>query len=103
MRDLFGLLTGLDVFFGASVGLLARAVKRIIEIVFTGRMIGLGVAFGASAYDGWRIFGRTGSAHSPRPAAHEECAEPGEQQQRDRSEGSKGAEAGVRQRASSGC
>lgn len=56
-RDLGLRLTWLDVFFGVGVGLLARAVAGIIEIAFTGRMIGLGVTFGETVYDGWWIFG----------------------------------------------
>jgi membrane protease YdiL (CAAX protease family) len=56
-RDVGLRMTLLDVFLGVGAGLLARALAGIIEIAFTGRMIGLGVTFGDTVYDGWWIFG----------------------------------------------
>jgi membrane protease YdiL (CAAX protease family) len=49
-------ITLLDVFLGVGAGLLARTIAGIIEIVFTGQMIGLGVTFGDTIYDGWWVF-----------------------------------------------
>jgi membrane protease YdiL (CAAX protease family) len=56
-RDVGLRITLLDVFLGVGAGLLARAVAGIIEIAATGRMIGLGVTFGDTVYDGWWLFG----------------------------------------------
>ncbi|SKA82153.1 hypothetical protein SAMN06295879_0439 [Agreia bicolorata] len=56
-RDLGLRITLLDVFLGVGAGLLARAVAGIIEIAVTGRMVGLGVTFGDTIYDGWWLFG----------------------------------------------
>ena len=50
-------ITFLDVIIGLGAGLLARAAAGIIEIIVTGRMNGLGVTFGDTAYDGWWLFG----------------------------------------------
>lgn len=50
-------ITLLDVFLGVGAGLLARAAVGIIEIAVTGRMVGLGVSFDETIYDGWWIFG----------------------------------------------
>jgi membrane protease YdiL (CAAX protease family) len=49
-------ITLLDVFLGVGAGLLARAIAGLIEIAFTGRMVGLGVSFGDTIYDGWWVF-----------------------------------------------
>jgi len=56
-RDIGLRITLLDVFLGVGAGLLARAVAGIIEIAATGRMVGLGVTFGETVYDGWWLFG----------------------------------------------
>jgi membrane protease YdiL (CAAX protease family) len=56
-RDIGLRITWLDVFFGVGAGLLARAVAGIIEIALTGQMVGLGVTFGDTVYDGWWLFG----------------------------------------------
>lgn len=56
-RDIRMRITLLDVFLGVGAGLLARAVAGIIEIVATGRMVGMGVTFGEPVYDGWWLFG----------------------------------------------
>jgi membrane protease YdiL (CAAX protease family) len=50
-------ITVLDAFVGVGAGLLARAAAGIVEIAVTGRMIGLGVTFGETVYDGWWLFG----------------------------------------------
>jgi membrane protease YdiL (CAAX protease family) len=57
VRDMGLRLTVLDVFIGVGAALLARAAVGIVEIALTGRMIGLGVTFGETAYDGWWLFG----------------------------------------------
>lgn len=56
-RDIGLRITPLDVFLGVGAGLLARAVAGVIEIAATGRMVGLGVTFGDTIYDGWWLFG----------------------------------------------
>ena len=56
-RDIGLRITWLDVFFGVGAGLLARAISGLIEIALTGRMVGLGVTFGDTVYDGWWLFG----------------------------------------------
>lgn len=56
-RDLGLRITLLDVFLGVGAGLVARAVAGIIEIAITGRMVGMGVTFGDTVYDGWWLFG----------------------------------------------
>ena len=56
-RDLGLRITLLDVFLGVGAGLLARAVAGIIEISITGHMVGMGVTFGDTVYDGWWLFG----------------------------------------------
>ena len=56
-RDIGLRITFLDVFLGVGAGLLARAVAGIIEIAATGSMVGLGVTFGETVYDGWWLFG----------------------------------------------
>lgn len=56
-RDVGLRITVLDVIVGVGAGLLARATVGIVEIAVTGRMIGLGVTFGETIYDGWWLFG----------------------------------------------
>ncbi|CAD5991208.1 conserved membrane protein of unknown function [Agreia sp. COWG] len=56
-RDVGLRITWLDVFFGVGAGLLARTAAAIIEIAMTGRMVGMGVTFGDTVYDGWWLFG----------------------------------------------
>jgi membrane protease YdiL (CAAX protease family) len=56
-HDLGLRITLLDVFLGLGAGLLARAAVGIIEIGVTGRMVGLGVTFDETIYDGWWFFG----------------------------------------------
>ena len=56
-RDLGLRITWLDVLFGVGAGLLARAAAGIVEIAVTGRMLGTGVTFGDTVYDGWWLFG----------------------------------------------
>jgi len=56
-RDIGLRITLLDVFLGVGAGLLARATAGIIEIAITGHMVGLGVTFGETIYDGWWLFG----------------------------------------------
>jgi membrane protease YdiL (CAAX protease family) len=56
-RDLGLAITLTDIIFGLSVGLLARGLVSILEIVTTGRM-GLGsVTLGEVVYNGWWVFG----------------------------------------------
>jgi membrane protease YdiL (CAAX protease family) len=56
-RDLGLAITLTDVLFGLSLGLLARGLVSILEIVTTGRM-GLGsVTLGEVVYNGWWVFG----------------------------------------------
>lgn len=50
-------ITWFDVVLGLGAGFLLRALAGIVEIAFTGRMIGLGVTFGDPVYDGWWLFG----------------------------------------------
>lgn len=56
-RDLGLQFRWLDILFGFSIGILARAVASIVEIAFYGRMSGLGVTLGDVIYDGWWVFG----------------------------------------------
>jgi membrane protease YdiL (CAAX protease family) len=56
-RDVGLRITLLDVVVGVGAGLLARAAAGLVEIAVTGRMIGLGVTFGETVYDGWWLFG----------------------------------------------
>jgi len=56
-RDIGLQITVLDVLLGVGAGFLARALTGVIEIAFTGRMIGLGVTLGDTIYDGWWVLG----------------------------------------------
>jgi membrane protease YdiL (CAAX protease family) len=57
VRDTGLRITALDVFVGVGAGLLSRAAAGVVEIAVTGRLIGLGVTFGETVYDGWWLFG----------------------------------------------
>jgi membrane protease YdiL (CAAX protease family) len=50
-------ITWFDLFLGLGAGFLLRALAGLVEIGLTGRMIGLGVTFGDTVYDGWWLFG----------------------------------------------
>jgi membrane protease YdiL (CAAX protease family) len=56
-RDLGLAITLSDVVFGLSVGLLARGLVSILEILTTGRMGLGGVTLGEVVYNGWWVFG----------------------------------------------
>jgi membrane protease YdiL (CAAX protease family) len=56
-RDLGLAITLTDIIFGLSVGLLARGLVSILEILTKGRMGLGGVTLGEVVYDGWWVFG----------------------------------------------
>jgi membrane protease YdiL (CAAX protease family) len=55
-RDLGLAVTGTDVLFGLSVGLLVRGIVSALEIATTGRLSLGSVTFGNVVYNGWWVF-----------------------------------------------
>ncbi|WP_035879260.1 CPBP family intramembrane glutamic endopeptidase [Cryobacterium sp. MLB-32] len=47
----------LDLLWGLSIGLLARSVASVVEILGYGQMGSSAVTFGETVYDGWWLFG----------------------------------------------
>jgi membrane protease YdiL (CAAX protease family) len=56
VRDLALAITLIDVIVGLGVGLVARAIASVVELIAYGRTGASGVSFGATVYDGWWLF-----------------------------------------------